>query len=237
MSANAGATGFGPNPWQQTSWDWRAAGNFIGGGAGCGLLLFATLADAQGVLRQGLLVLALLLVSLGLLCVWAEIGRPWRALNVLFHPRTSWMTREALLARRLESELTKEQILYLYLNNVYLGHHSYGVQSAAENYFRKDVKDLSLAEMALLAGLPQAPSAFSPFTQPEKARKRRQYVLGQMIQKGMITKVEFDEASKAEVSVFDVEDVFHEFAPYFTEEVRRDVVPCGHEVALVVPAR
>lgn len=132
--------------------------------------------------------------------------------------------REALLARRLENELTKEQILYVYLNNVYLGHHSYGVQSAAENYFRKDVKDLTLAEMALLAGLPQAPSAFSPFTQPEKAKRRRQYVLGQMLQKGMITKVEHDEASKAEVSVFDVEDVFHEFAPYFTEEVRRDVV-------------
>ncbi|MDP3236711.1 MAG: PBP1A family penicillin-binding protein [Myxococcales bacterium] len=132
--------------------------------------------------------------------------------------------REALLARRLESELTKEQILYLYLNNVYLGHHSYGVQSAAENYYRKDVKDLTLAEMALLAGLPQAPSAFSPFTQPEKARKRRQYVLGQMLEKGMITKVEHEEASKTEVSVFDVEDVFHEFAPYFTEEVRRDVV-------------
>ena len=66
--------------------------------------------------------------------------------------------REALLARRLERELTKEEILYLYLNNVYLGHHSYGVQSAAENYYRKDVKDLTLAEMALLAGLPQAPS-------------------------------------------------------------------------------
>ncbi len=66
--------------------------------------------------------------------------------------------REALLARRLETELKKEEILYLYLNNVYLGHHSYGVQSAAENYFRKDVKDLTLAEMTLLAGLPQAPS-------------------------------------------------------------------------------
>jgi penicillin-binding protein 1A len=132
--------------------------------------------------------------------------------------------REALLARRLENELTKEQILYLYLNNVYLGHHSYGVEAAAENYYRKDVKDLTLAEMALLAGLPQAPSAFSPFTQPEKARKRRQYVLGQMLQKGMITKPEFDEASAAAVNVFDVEDVFHEFAPYFTEEVRKDVV-------------
>ncbi len=89
---------FGPNPWQQQSWDARAAGNFIGGGAGCGLLLFATLAGAQGSLRQALLVVALLLISAGLLCVWAEIGRPWRAINVLFHPQTSWMSREAVLA-------------------------------------------------------------------------------------------------------------------------------------------
>lgn len=89
---------FGPNPWQQQSWDARAAGNFIGGGAGCGLLLFATLAGAEGVLRQGLLVLALLLVAIGLMCVWAEIGRPWRAMNVLLHPRSSWMSREAALA-------------------------------------------------------------------------------------------------------------------------------------------
>lgn len=89
---------FGPNPWQQQSWDARAAGNFIGGGAGCGLLLFATLAGAQGSLRLVLIVLSLLLVAAGLLCVWAEIGRPWRAVNVLFHPQTSWMSREAVLA-------------------------------------------------------------------------------------------------------------------------------------------
>ncbi len=132
--------------------------------------------------------------------------------------------REALLARQLESELSKEEILYLYLNNVYLGHHSYGVQSAAENYFRKDVKALTLAEMALLAGLPQAPSAYSPFTNAEGAKKRRRYVLGQMLEKGMIEQPEYDEAMAAEVSVHAVEDVFHEFAPYFTEEVRRDVV-------------
>lgn len=132
--------------------------------------------------------------------------------------------REALLARRLESELTKEEILYLYLNNVYLGHHSYGVQSAAENYFRKDVTQLTLAEMALIAGLPQAPSSYSPFRNPEAATRRRHYVLGQMLDKGMITKAEHDEATKASASVFAVEDVFHQFAPYFTEEVRRDVV-------------
>ncbi len=132
--------------------------------------------------------------------------------------------REALLARRLENALTKEQILYLYLNNVYLGHHSYGVQSAAENYYRKDVKDLTLGEMALLAGLPQAPSSYSPFTNAEAAKKRRVYVLGQMLAKGMIAKPEHDAALQEQVAVYPVEDVFHEFAPYFTEEVRRDVV-------------
>jgi phenylacetyl-CoA:acceptor oxidoreductase 26-kDa subunit len=89
---------FGPNPWQQTSWDARAAGNFIGGGAGCGLLVFTWLASPQGSLRSVLIVLALALVSLGLLCVWAEIGRPWRSINVIFNPRTSWMSREAALA-------------------------------------------------------------------------------------------------------------------------------------------
>ncbi len=132
--------------------------------------------------------------------------------------------REAILAGRLEKELTKEQILYLYLNNVYLGHHSYGVQSAAENYYRKDVKDLTLAEMALIAGLPQAPSTYSPFRNPAAAKARRGYVLRRMLDEGMISREEYDEASNAEVKVFPVEDVFHEFAPYFTEEIRRNVV-------------
>lgn len=89
---------YGPNPWQQQNWDGRAAANFIGGGAGSGLLLFMALAGAQGGLRTTLTLLALALVGVGLLCVWAEIGRPWRALNVFFHPQTSWMSREAALA-------------------------------------------------------------------------------------------------------------------------------------------
>ncbi len=132
--------------------------------------------------------------------------------------------REAILAMRLEAALTKEEILYLYLNNVYLGHHSYGVQSAAENYFRKDVRDLTLAEIALVAGLPQAPSEYSPFVHPEAAKRRRGYVLRRMLEEGMISKAEHDEASAAEVHPYPVEDVFHEFAPYFTEEVRRNIV-------------
>ncbi|MEN9799638.1 MAG: hypothetical protein RL653_3335 [Pseudomonadota bacterium] len=132
--------------------------------------------------------------------------------------------REAILAWRLEQALTKEEILYLYLNNVYLGHHSHGVQSAAENYFRKDVKDLTLAEMALIAGLPQAPSRYSPFVRPEAAKKRRAYVLRRMLEEGMVTRAEYDEATRTEVRVFPVEDVFHEFAPYFVEEVRKHLV-------------
>jgi penicillin-binding protein 1A len=132
--------------------------------------------------------------------------------------------REAILARRLEAALSKEEILYLYLNNVYLGHHAYGVQAAAENYFRKDVRDLTLAEMALIAGLPQAPSRYSPFTNPKAATERRGYVLRRMREEGMISREEHDAASKETIHVFPVEDVFHEFAPYFVEQVRKDVV-------------
>ncbi|MFY1830491.1 penicillin-binding protein 1A [Myxococcus fulvus] len=132
--------------------------------------------------------------------------------------------REAILALRLEQALTKEEILYLYLNNVFLGHHSYGVQSAAENYYRKDVRDLTLGEMTLIAGLPQAPSRYSPFLRPDAARKRRAYVLRRMLTEGMISQAEHDTANAEAVKVFPVEDVFHEFAPYFVEQVRKDVV-------------
>ena len=102
--------------------------------------------------------------------------------------------REALLASRLEDTLTKEEIIWLYLNQVYLGHGAYGVQAAAENYFRKDVFELHLAEMALLAGLPQAPTRFSPVTNPSSARARQKYVLGRMKEDGYITASEEAEA-------------------------------------------
>ena len=85
---------FGPNPWQQQSWDWRAACNFMAGGAGSGLIVFAALAGPL----SGLLIAGAVLVVLGLVAVWVEIGRPLRALHVFFNPRTSWMSRESLLA-------------------------------------------------------------------------------------------------------------------------------------------
>ena len=93
------ASGFGPNPWQQTSWDWRAAGNFICGGAGTGLLvavaLFGLGTAAALSAPDWRVFTGLALVGLGLMCVWLEIGRPLRALNVFINPRTSWMSREA----------------------------------------------------------------------------------------------------------------------------------------------
>ena len=98
----SGASNYGPNPWQQTSWDWRAAGNYICGGAGTGLLiasaLFGTPAPASLWSPDWLVFAGLALVGLGLLCVWLEIGRPLRALNVFINPWTSWMSREAIIS-------------------------------------------------------------------------------------------------------------------------------------------
>ncbi len=92
---------YGPNPWQQSNWDWRAAGNFVCGGAGAGLIVFAALSGAQGLALTALLLGGMALVGTGLLCVWLELGRPLRSLNVFFNPRTSWMTREAFAATLL----------------------------------------------------------------------------------------------------------------------------------------
>ncbi|MEI8325903.1 MAG: DmsC/YnfH family molybdoenzyme membrane anchor subunit [Betaproteobacteria bacterium] len=91
---------WGPNPWQQTSWDWRAAGNFIGGGMGTGLLLATALLAGSGA-TFWLVFVGLALVGVGLTCVWLEIGRPLRALHVFFNPRTSWMSREAFVGALL----------------------------------------------------------------------------------------------------------------------------------------
>lgn len=99
MSAHSA---FGPKPWLQTNWDWRAAGNFMAGGAGAGLLLMSALLAGDitsSIWHPNWIIFSgLALIGLGLLCVWLEIGRPLRALHVFFNPRTSWMTREAFVA-------------------------------------------------------------------------------------------------------------------------------------------
>ena len=85
-------------PRRQTNWDWRAAGNFICGGSGSGLLLFSAIGAGPDLSYRPLALVALMLIALGLFCVWLEIGRPLRSMNVFLHVQTSWMTREALVA-------------------------------------------------------------------------------------------------------------------------------------------
>lgn len=98
----SGVTQFeGVPPWLQKNWDIRAAGNFVGGGTGTGFLLVASLAGFKLGLVWPLALIGLAFVGAGLLCVWLEIGRPWRAINVFFHPQTSWMTREAMVSMPL----------------------------------------------------------------------------------------------------------------------------------------
>jgi len=98
MSAPLGPTAGRTAPWHQSNWDLRAAGNFVFGGAGTGLLIFAAIGHALGAAYVLPALIGLACVGAGLICVWAEIGRPLRALNVYLHPQTSWMTREALVA-------------------------------------------------------------------------------------------------------------------------------------------
>ncbi len=130
---------------------------------------------------------------------------------------------QILFARQLEQTLQKSEILYLYLNQIYLGHGAYGVQAAAENYFRKNVWELTLNEQALIAGLPQAPSRFSPFTHPERARERQKYVLRRMLEEKFITQKEHDDALAEPIRVKPLEDPFRDMAPNFVETVRRQI--------------
>ena len=129
--------------------------------------------------------------------------------------------KEAILAYRIENNLTKNEILFLYLNQIYLGYGAYGVQAAAWNYYRKNVNEMNLSEMAILAGLPQAPSKYSPSSNPEKARERRDYVLNRMVEEGYINIVEATDAMNTPIEVKPLKDINRESAPYFTEHIRR----------------
>jgi len=131
--------------------------------------------------------------------------------------------KEAILAYRIDKAFDKERILYLYLNQIYLGHGAHGVGAAAENYFGKSVQELNLAECAMLAGLPQAPSKYSPFTHFDKARKRQKYVLGRMLTEGYISQAEAEEAEKKTLEIRPRKNLYIEKVPFYTEHVRRHI--------------
>ena len=129
--------------------------------------------------------------------------------------------KEAILAWRMEKALSKQEILYLYLNQIYLGHRAYGVEAAAENYFDKNVEELTLAESAILAGLPQAPSRYSPYRHYERAMERQKYVLGRMVAEGYITPEESRQAAQEKVVIKPRLNNLLDVTAYFNEQVRR----------------
>ena len=131
--------------------------------------------------------------------------------------------KEAILAYRIEKHFSKDEILYLYLNQIYLGHGAYGVEAAAENYFGKNAKELNLAECSMLAGLPQAPSSYSPFLHPKKAKQRQIYVLNRLKQDGHISNLEATEAMNKKLDIKPRKNWFIERVPCYTEHVRRYV--------------
>ena len=130
--------------------------------------------------------------------------------------------RELILAYKMEAVSTKEQILETYLNQIYFGQGSYGVASAAQSYFGKEIEKLTLAESAFLGGLPKSPSRFSPFTNYERAKKRQEHVLARMEEAGFISVAERD-AAIAEELKFRRPGSEH-IAPYFVEHVRQQLV-------------
>ncbi|ACN14195.1 MrcA [Desulforapulum autotrophicum HRM2] len=131
--------------------------------------------------------------------------------------------KEAILAYRIDQTFTKDEILYLYLNQIYLGHGAYGVEAASENYFGKHAREMNLAECSLLAGLPQAPSRYSPFRNPELARQRQIYVLNRMKADGYITNLEATDAINTVLDIKPRKNWFIERVPCYTEHVRRYV--------------
>jgi penicillin-binding protein 1A len=143
--------------------------------------------------------------------------------SLLLSPEKSLIRkiREVILSFKIEKYLSKEEILFLYLNQIYLGHGAYGIAAAAETYFGKPIEELNLAESALLAGLPQAPSKYSPFHHPDQAKRRQTYILNRMVEQGFISYDEFTKALQIDTDIKGKQSSSIEKAPYFVEYVRR----------------
>lgn len=146
------------------------------------------------------------------------------AKTLFLEPRKTLLrkVREAFLAFQIERRYTKEEILELYLNQVYFGSGAYGVESAARIFFGKPVKDLDLAECALLAGLPKSPSRYSPIVDKDLALKRRNIVLKQMEHKGIITETAFNKAKETPLNLVK-QNKNRAKAPYFIEYVKKSL--------------
>lgn len=156
--------------------------------------------------------------------------------QLLLSPKRTYRRkiREIVLAHRIEQRFTKEEILFLYLNEIYFGAGAYGVAEASRTYFSKDIRSINVAESALIAGLPKAPGKNSPYRNPQRSETRRLYVLKRMLQEGFLSKEDYETATRTRPILsappgkadFDV-------SAYFVEEVRRELVQrLGNEAVL-----
>jgi len=128
---------------------------------------------------------------------------------------------EVLMAWKIEQNLTKDQILEIYMNQIYLGQRAYGFASASQIYFGKKLQDITLAEAAMLAGLPKAPSASNPISNPKRAQIRQQAILQRMLDQGYITPDQFEQAKNEEIHVGNKINVYGTHAEYVTEMARQ----------------
>ncbi len=151
---------------------------------------------------------------------------------------------EILLALQIERELTKDEILELYINKIYLGNRAYGIEAASQVYYGKSISDISLAEMAMIAGLPKAPSRFNPIANPERSMERRNWILGRMVKLGRISEEAYQEALAEPLTArlhFTAPDLN---APYIAEMARAEMVgrfggqayTDGYSVTTTVPS-
>ena len=131
---------------------------------------------------------------------------------------------ELFVARKMEDELSKNEILTLYVNKIYLGEGAYGIRAAAKKYYSKSLDNLTIAEMAMLAGLPKAPSKYNPVANPSRALTRRNWIIGRMYELGYITKAQHDEAVRSPVGIKLYQEKLDVNMPYLAEMTRATLV-------------
>lgn len=174
--------------------------------------------DFPGIWRAGLADIRAGGTSQGASTITMQVARKFYLSDEKTYARKIY---EMLLAYKIERTLTKDQILELYMNQIYLGKHAYGFASAARVYFDKDLKDITLAQAAMLAGLPKAPSAYNPIVNPKRAKIRQEYILKRMLELGYITQAQYDEAAREDVRAHLAARQYSVHAEYVAETVRQ----------------
>ncbi|KVF68097.1 penicillin-binding protein [Burkholderia sp. FL-7-2-10-S1-D7] len=174
--------------------------------------------DLTGIARAGFVALTNGHASQGASTITMQVARNFFLSSEKTYTRKIY---EMLLAYRIERALTKDQILEVYMNQIYLGQRAYGFASAARVYFGKDLKDITLAEAAMLAGLPKAPSAYNPVVNPKRAKVRQEYILQRMLELNFITRAQYDEAVAQPLAVKGAGREFSVHAEYVAEMVRQ----------------